>query len=129
MTGRTAENGPGPRDDVPASARSTPGPVPPDTNGQPAAGPLRKPVRIVNPLGLHMRAADRFHRAARQYTGTVILRYGEAHADGKDLWALIILAVPPGTDLVLEVDGPDAADALTSLANILGDPSGEDYTI
>ena len=132
MTGRAAENGPGSRDDAPSR------PVPPrppadagradDTNGTPT-GTLRRVVCVVNPLGLHMRAADRFARAAKQHPGTVAVWNGEAHADGKDLWALIILAVPPGTDLILEVGGPDAADALGKLAEILGDPNGEDYAI
>jgi phosphotransferase system HPr (HPr) family protein len=122
MTGRMANPEPGPRGEAPEPVR--PGRAP-----EAVAGPLRQLVRITNPLGLHMRAADRFHRAAKEFRATVVLRNGEAQADGKDLWALIILAVPPGAELVLEVDGPDAAVALPRLAEILGDPSGEDYAI
>jgi phosphotransferase system HPr (HPr) family protein len=92
-------------------------------------GPLRRTVRVSNPLGLHYRAADRFARAARQFSSTVTVWNGESRANGRDLIELILLVALPGTDLVLEVEGPDAPAALESLADILGAPSGEDYTI
>jgi phosphotransferase system HPr (HPr) family protein len=83
----------------------------------------------VNPLGLHFRAADRFSRAAKQYNCAVTLFNGNLRADGKSVGDLIMLLVFPGMDVVLEVDGPDAATALDPLAAILGAPGGEDYAI
>jgi phosphocarrier protein HPr len=98
----------------------------PEANGD---GPLRRKVVVVNPLGLHMRAADRFCRAAKQYACAVTVWNGEARADGKSLLDLILLVALPGAELVLEVDGSDARDALESLADILAAVGGEDYTI
>lgn len=86
-------------------------------------------VQIVNPLGLHQRAADRFCRAAKQYASTVVVHNGDRHADGKSIWDLIGLLVFPGMEVVLEVEGTDAATAVEALAAILGAPGGEDYTI
>jgi hypothetical protein len=40
----------------------------------------------------------------------------------------VALSILPDSDVILEVDGVDAA-ALDQLADILGAPSGEDYTI
>ena len=40
-----------------------------------------------------------------------------------------MLCVLPGVEVTLEVDGPDAADALDPLADLLAAPGGEDYTI
>ena len=97
------------------------------TNG--SGGPLRRKVVVVNPLGLHMRAADRFCRAAKQYACAVTVWNGEARADGKSLLDLILLVALPGAELLLEVDGADAGDALESLADILAAVGGEDYTI
>jgi phosphotransferase system HPr-like phosphotransfer protein len=54
---------------------------------------------------------------------------GDLKADGKDLWALIALCVFPDSDVILEVDGADAVAALDALAEVLGAPNGEDYTI
>lgn len=136
MTGRTGGgNGPGPRDTLPNGARP---PAPAPDTGPPAAsddtsivkgGPLRRFVRIVNPLGLHHRVADRFSRTAGQYVCSVCVHNGDARADGKSLWDLILLVVMPGAEVVLEVDGPDAAAAVQALADILASPGGEDYTI
>lgn len=91
-------------------------------------GPLRRTVRVVNPLGLHMRAADRFSRAARQYECKVTLWNGDTRADGKNWTDLILLVVLPDSEVVLEVDGTDAAEALEPLCDILAAPGGEDYT-
>lgn len=91
-------------------------------------GPLRRTVRVVNPYGLHMRAADRFARAAEQYASAVAVWHGDARANGKNLLDLIMLVVLPETEVVLEVDGPDAASAIDALCDILAAPGGEDYT-
>ena len=136
MTGRAGGTGPGPRDTLPAGARP-PAPAPaPDTEPPASAmtqsgsdGPLRRVVRIVNPLGLHQRVADRFARTARQFTCVVTVSNGDARADGKSLWDLIMLIALPDAEVVLELDGPDAPAAMQPLADILGSPGGEDYTI
>lgn len=127
MTGRAGGNGPGPRDAIPPSVRA-PAP-PPDPTPPPGCGPFRRVVRIVNPYGLHQRVADRFSRTASRYACTVTVWNGPARADGKSLWDLILLVALPGADVVLEVDGPDAPDAVEPLAAILASPGGEDYTL
>ena len=122
MSSTARGDGPRPRDGIP------PPPCPPASNGS-AAGPLRRTVRVMNPLGLHRRAADRFCRTAKQYSCAVTVWNGDVRADGKSLGDLILLVALPGAELVLEVDGPDGPDALDLLADILAAPGGEDYTI
>jgi phosphocarrier protein HPr len=90
---------------------------------------LRRIVRVRNPLGLHQRAADRFVRAAKRFSCAVTIFNGDLKGNGKDLWDLIMLSVFPDSDVILEVDGSDASAALEVLAEILGAPNGEDYTI
>jgi len=118
MSSRVTEGETGARDGV----------SPPPRAGQ-ATGPLRRSVQIVNPLGLHQRAADRFCRAAKQYASAVAVHNADRKADGKNIWDLIGLLVFPGMEVILEVVGPDAAEAIESLAAILGAAGGEDYTI
>jgi phosphocarrier protein HPr len=141
---RVGGNGPGPRDALPHGPRSPQaGTVsngesvaePPETD-PPAecptpcpGGPLRRVVRVVNPNGLHPRLADRFLRTAKQYASTITVWNGELKADGKNIFDLILLVVMPDSDVVLEVEGPDAPQAVDPLAAILGSPGGEDYTI
>jgi len=92
-------------------------------------GSIRRTVRVVNPLGLHMRAADRFSRAAEQFSSKVTIWNGDARANGKNLLDLIMLVVLPETEVLVEVDGPDAVLAIDALCDILAAPGGEDYTI
>jgi phosphotransferase system HPr (HPr) family protein len=137
MTGRPSGNGPGPWDALPHGPRSSPPgpPEPPDTDPPaecptPApCGPLRRAVRIVNPYGLHQRVADRFSRVARQFASAVTVWNGEVRADGKSLIDLILLVAMPDSEVVLEVDGPDAGQAVGPLTEVLASPGGEDYTI
>jgi phosphocarrier protein HPr len=132
MTGRAGGTGPGPRDALPPGGRSPGSPpdtAPPAEQPAPTGGPIRRVVRIVNPAGLHMRLADRFTRTVSQYTCTVTVCSGEARADGTSIWDLIGLLVMPDSEVVLEVDGPDAHKAVDPLAAVLGSPGGEDYTI
>lgn len=101
---------------------------PNETTAVNGTGPLRRTIRVVNPLGLHMRAADRFSRAAERYAAAVTVWNGDARANGKNLLDLIMLVVLPETDVVVEIDGPDAGTALDALCEILAAPGGEDYT-
>ena len=136
MTGRCGGTGPGPRDALPPGSRSSIPPAPPDTDPPcapvtpaPCSGPVRRIVRVRNPNGLHPRLADRFIRTAGRFGCTVTVWNGEARADGKNLWDLIMLVVLPDAEVVLEVDGPDASAALDPLTEVLASPAGEDYTI
>jgi phosphotransferase system HPr-like phosphotransfer protein len=54
---------------------------------------------------------------------------GDRRADGKNIWDLMGLLVFPGMEVILEVEGADAATALEPLAAVLGATGGEDYTI
>lgn len=124
MSSRATGSGQGSRDVGPPVPRS-----PLSDSPREGTGPFRRVVQIVNPLGLHQRAADRFCRAAKQYGCAVVVINGERRADGKNIWDLIGLLVFPGMEVVLEVEGADAATAIDPLAAVLGAPGGEDYTI
>lgn len=133
MTGRAGGTGPGSRETRPPGTCSPAPPAdtepPAEAHAQADPGPIRRVVRVINPLGLHHRVADRFSRTANQFACTVTVWNGEARADGKSLWDLIMLVVMPNSEIVLEVAGPDAHKAVDPLAAVLASPGGEDYTI
>lgn len=101
----------------------------PDETARGSGDVLRRVVRIVNPLGLHHRVADRFARSALGFDAKITVRNGDLTADGKSLWDLMMLLAFEGTDVVLEVEGPQATAAFESLADILAARGGEDYAI
>lgn len=94
-------------------------------------GPIRRTITIVNPLGLHYRPAQVFSEAAKRYQSRITVWNGTNKADGRSLVELILLVALPGSELVLEVDGVDAKDAIENLSGILsapGDPSDNTST-
>jgi phosphotransferase system HPr (HPr) family protein len=87
---------------------------------------LQRRVTIVNPQGFHMRPQSLFVQCANQYGCTVTLSRGEQRVNGKSQWELMLLAAEPGTELLLEVNGPDAPAALEALTQILAAPQADE---
>jgi phosphotransferase system HPr (HPr) family protein len=102
---------------------------PPPATGDRANGPLKRTIRIINPLGVHFRVADKFSQTAKRYLCNVTVWNGENCADGKSMTDLILLVVLPESEVVLELEGEDAATALDPLTEILAAADGEDYAI
>lgn len=81
---------------------------------------LRRTVVITNPQGLHMRPMQAFVETANRYRCQVkVSRDGMEPIDGKSMIMLLGLAAEQGTCLLLEADGPDAAEALDALVEVL----------
>jgi phosphotransferase system HPr (HPr) family protein len=75
-------------------------------------------VEVRNEQGLHARPADMFVRHAKQFDARIeIIKEGERF-DGKSILSLMTLAAVQGTKLVLEATGPDADEALGTLAEL-----------
>ncbi|MFO0936124.1 MAG: HPr family phosphocarrier protein [Gemmataceae bacterium] len=80
----------------------------------------RRTVVVANPHGLHMRPATAFATFARKFASKVQIFNGSNKADGKSSLDLILLVALPGAELIIEVDGPDADQAIDPLAEMLG---------
>jgi phosphocarrier protein len=72
-------------------------------------------VTVVNPLGLHARAAARFVRLASRFKSQVRVTRGSRTMDGKSILGLLLLAAARGSELTISADGPDEAEALEAL--------------
>lgn len=99
--------------------------------GQPVTEtkPTRIPVILRNPLGLHMRPAAAFAKAAGRYQSSIMVYKGNRAANGKSFTNLLMLAAGPGSELVLEVEGPDACEACRVLAELLSSPSPDGHEV
>ena len=79
---------------------------------------IRRPLRIINKLGLHARAASKLVSTASEYEAEVTLNREGQEVSGKSIMGVMMLGAARGTELELITDGPDeeaAADALTEL--------------
>jgi phosphotransferase system HPr (HPr) family protein len=79
--------------------------------------PLRRTVTVRNTQGMHMRPLTTFAELAGKFQSNVLVsQEGREPANGKSLLNLMACAmVEQGTPLVIEVQGPDAAEAMEAL--------------
>ncbi len=86
---------------------------------------FRTTVVVRNPNGLHMRPAMAFAKLAGRFRIAVTVTKQDRAVNGKSGISLMTLAALPGTELMLEVNGEEAATAFPILAEALGAPSAE----
>ncbi len=70
---------------------------------------------VSGPVGLHARPAAEFVREAEKYRSRVRLAKDGVWVNGKSILSILTLAAESGSTLVLEVSGPDEAEAFASL--------------
>lgn len=75
-------------------------------------------LTLINPLGMHARAASKFVDVAKAYSSAVTLTKDGKSVDGKSIMSLLLLGAPVGSTMQLEVTGDDedvALDAISAL--------------
>ncbi len=81
---------------------------------------LKRNIVVTNPHGFHMRPIVIFVETASKFQSSVfVYRPGDEKVNGKSAMKLLTLAAEPGTELTLEVDGPDASAALEALTEAI----------
>jgi phosphotransferase system HPr (HPr) family protein len=87
---------------------------------------LKQRVLITNPEGFHMRPVTAFAQKAAAFASNVAVSRDGRTVNGKSPWDMMLMLSPQGTELELEVDGPDADEALEALVALLNSPSQAD---
>jgi len=88
---------------------------------------LERRVKIINPLGLHARAAAQLVRLAGTFNSKILLKRTDSAviADAKSILNVLTLAAPLGSELDLEVNGDDEAVALEAVTALFARGFGE----
>jgi phosphocarrier protein len=87
---------------------------------------VRRNVTVADPLGLHMRPLTAFAQRALQFRCDVTVAKDNTRVNGKSPLELMLLAAPQGTELILELSGEDAPEAIDELANLLAAAGDEE---
>lgn len=82
-------------------------------------------VRIVNRKGLHARASAKLSQLAAKFEANVTVRHEDQSADARSIMDLLMLVAHMDCEVVLQADGPDAAEAVTAIASLIADGFGE----
>jgi phosphocarrier protein len=76
-------------------------------------------VAIVNPLGLHARAAARFVHTASGFNARIRVARGDREMDGKSIMGLLLLAAAQGCQIRISASGADEEQALAALCALV----------
>jgi phosphocarrier protein len=86
---------------------------------------LERDVEIVNKLGLHARASAKLTQTAGSFDSEVWLSRNGRRVNGKSIMGVMMLAAARGTSLKIDVEGPDEAEAMHALVELIEDKFGE----
>jgi phosphotransferase system HPr (HPr) family protein len=88
---------------------------------------IRHTVRISNSQGMHMRPAAALVETARRFQSSVFVSKDDKRVDAKHSpLELLFLGALQGSELIVEVSGPDAREALDALLAVFATIALED---
>ena len=82
-------------------------------------------TKIVNKLGLHARPSAMLVTAASRYQSEVYFTKNGLRVNGKSILGVMMLAAEQGSELLIEIDGPDEPQALAEILNVIDSRFGE----
>ena len=84
-------------------------------------------VKVINPLGLHARAAAVLVRLAGTFTSEIKLERpdNQVAADAKSILSVLTLAASKGVEIEVEVKGADEKEAVQAIEEIFIKGFGE----
>ncbi len=83
----------------------------------------RRQTEVCHACGLHLRVASRFVQLSRQFQSDVRVLCNGRTANGKSVLDLITLGAACGACLEIEINGPDADEAIALLCSLVEDRS------
>lgn len=89
-------------------------------------GKISKTLVVQNKLGIHARPAALFAKTANKFKSDVFVEKDGETINAKSIMGLMMLAAGPGSKILVIAKGPDAADAVKAIEELLESKFGED---
>ena len=86
---------------------------------------IKSTITIQNKLGLHARASAKLTKLAGSFRSEVFMSRGSRRVNAKSIMGVMMLAAGIGTEVEIEVDGSDEAEAMVALRALIDDKFGE----
>ncbi len=86
---------------------------------------IKSPITISNKLGLHARASAKLTKLAGSYQSDVHLSRNGRRVNAKSIMGVMMLAAGLGSEIEIEVDGVDEAEAMQALRALVESKFGE----
>lgn len=87
---------------------------------------IKRTVTIANKLGLHARPAAMLVTAAARFESEIFLTKDSLRVNGKSIMGVMMLAAEKGSEVTVEVNGPDEESALHEIIRVIDSGFGED---
>lgn len=82
-------------------------------------------VKLTNRLGLHARACAKVVHVASRFRCNVSLIWNGKRASARSMVAIMLLAAGVGATIRVETQGPDEAEAMTAMVQLISGQFGE----
>ena len=86
---------------------------------------LKNTAKVINKLGLHARASAKLTKIAGAFPCQVWISKGERRVNAKSIMGVMMLAAGIGSEIEIETDGDQEAQAMDALLALLADKFGE----
>ncbi|WP_028372147.1 HPr family phosphocarrier protein [Legionella lansingensis] len=86
---------------------------------------IRTKVTIINKLGLHARASAKFVSTTSRFQSHIDIIKDTQTINGKSIMGVMMLAANKGTELTLQIEGPDEVEMERAIVNLINDRFGE----
>jgi phosphocarrier protein HPr len=88
--------------------------------------PLRAIAKITNKRGLHARASAKVVEASARFQSEITIIKDGTRVNGRSIMGLMMLAASLGSEIGVEVAGPDADAAMTAMLALIDAKFGEE---
>jgi phosphocarrier protein len=96
----------------------------------PASGtpsvPIVRELEICNKKGLHARASAKFVQTVERFDCEVRVTRGSETVGGTSIMGLMMLSAAPGCAITVAATGPEAAQAIEALTELINGRFGDD---
>lgn len=82
-------------------------------------------IKIINQLGLHARASAKFVSTAARFQSRIDVTKDSQTVNGKSIMGVMMLAANKGSELTLEIEGPDEVAMNDALVELITNFFGE----
>jgi phosphocarrier protein HPr len=86
---------------------------------------IKRSIRISNKLGLHARASAKLTQLASKFQSAVWIERNGRRVNAKSIMGVMMLAAGIGSNVELEVEGPDEGAAAEAIEKLFVEKFGE----
>jgi phosphocarrier protein len=86
---------------------------------------IKQTVQVKNKFGLHARPAALIVTTASKYQSEFHLSKDGVRVNGKSIMGVMMLAAEMGSELILELNGPDEEKAMADIVSVIESRFGE----